>query len=113
MNLLQVNGGVPLSGHVTISGSKHSALAVLGTILLLNGKVTLENFPNISDTHHMLKIIESLGVRQCTNGSTVTLEIVNVKFTNEELWRVSKLRSSALFLGSILARIGRVVMPIP
>lgn len=113
MKELTVKGGQPLEGHVTISGSKHSALAVLGTVLLMDGKVTLENFPEISDTYHMLKIIESLGVKVDKIGSTVTLQVGSIHFTNEEMWRVGKLRSSVLFLGSILLRMGAVVLPIP
>lgn len=113
MKTLQVTGGQPLQGHVTISGSKHSALAVLGTMLLMNGKVTLENFPEISDTHHMLEIIKSLGAKVDKVSSSVTIEIGDVCYTDEEMWRVGKLRSSVLFLGSILLRTGRVILPVP
>jgi UDP-N-acetylglucosamine 1-carboxyvinyltransferase len=79
----------------------------------MKGRVTLENFPEISDTYHMLKIIESLGVTVDKVGSSVTLEVDKVNFSDEEMWRVGKLRSSVLFLGSILIRTGRVVLPIP
>lgn len=115
MQQVKVQGGVPLRGNVTLSGSKHSALAILGTILLMKGKANLKNFPDIEDTRQMLSILKSLGVsiEQDQINKYISLEIDTLKSTNEEMWRASKLRSSILFLGSILISQNNVVLPKP
>ncbi|MFX0203070.1 MAG: hypothetical protein ACFFCW_43760 [Candidatus Hodarchaeota archaeon] len=113
MQLLQIHGGKPLHGHVTLSGSKHSALAILGVAPVAKGRIELRNFPELSDTHHMVKIIESFGVNYSQNETCIELEIGNILYNEEELWRISKLRSSILFLGSMLVRTRAVSLPIP
>ena len=44
-----INGGTNLRGEVSITGAKNSAVAILPATLLVNGKCTINNLPNISD----------------------------------------------------------------
>ncbi|KAK4355366.1 hypothetical protein RND71_024337 [Anisodus tanguticus] len=60
---LIVNGGSPLSGHVTISGSKNSALPILAATLCCSGSSNLKNVPCLSDTKTMVSILQSLGAQ--------------------------------------------------
>ena len=42
-----INGGTNLRGEVSITGAKNSAVAILPATLLVNGKCTINNLPNI------------------------------------------------------------------
>ena len=51
----------PLTGTVSISGSKNAALPILAAGLLSSSPSILEGIPNLSDTHHMLTLMEHMG----------------------------------------------------
>lgn len=112
--VLRVYGGSSLKGYVNISGSKHTALAILGVLPLLRGSVELINLPGIKDVEHMLRINESLGMVASRLGDNqYFFSVGEIKYSEDELWRASQLRSSILYLGSILIRCGHVLLPIP
>ncbi len=113
-SLIRMQGGIPLKGSVNISGSKHTALAILGVLPLIHGNIKLVNLPEISDVQHMLNINESLGVSTVRLGKNeYVFSVEEINYSEEEMWRVSELRSSVLYLGSILLSCGHVLLPIP
>ncbi len=57
-----VHGGEALSGEITPSGSKNSAVAVLTASILFKTSLTIEKVPNISDINRIVTILEKLGV---------------------------------------------------
>ena len=63
MEKLVIEGGTPLKGEVVISGAKNAAVAILPAALLVDGKCTIENVPNISDVKIYCSILEELGVK--------------------------------------------------
>lgn len=58
---LVVNGGVPISGHLTPSGNKNAILPMLCATLLTDEEVTLSNAPEISDVEKILAFYRELG----------------------------------------------------
>ena len=53
---------VPLTGSVTIDGSKNATLALMAASLLSSSnQLTLEHVPKLSDIHNMKQLLESLG----------------------------------------------------
>ena len=72
---LVINGGTPLKGEVTISGAKNAAVAILPAALLINGKCTIENLPNISDVKISCKILSELGAKiEWIDTNTITID---------------------------------------
>ena len=67
MEKLVIKGGTSLKGEVTISGAKNAAVAILPAALLINGKCTIENLPNISDVKLSCKILSKLGAKIVLN----------------------------------------------
>lgn len=110
-----IRGGKPVHGAVELAGSKHSALNVLGALLLAEGHVTIDNFPRISDALHMLEIYKSFGVDSEIKDDQARIHIdpKNLKYSEKDLGRAQFLRSSILLLGSTLLRFGRVKFPKP
>ena len=102
-------------GTVDVSGSKHSALHILGAALLADGDVVIDNFPVIDDALNFLRIYESMGVAGRVTGRTAVLSVIpeKIRFDQSRLNLVERLRSSVLLLGSLLLRNHYVRMPIP
>ncbi len=112
MRYLEINGGRRLEGEVGIQGSKNSVLPMIAASILADGKVIIKNCPDISDVRKMIEILEYLGSK--CNFCNNMLEIDNSGIKEKELpQRCNELRASVVFLGAMLSRFGRVVMPYP
>ena len=61
MDKLIIEGGHSLSGHIKASGAKNSALPILASSLLLEGKLTLSNIPHLKDVTTMIEVLGSMG----------------------------------------------------
>ena len=61
MSKFIIQGGKKLEGEVKISGSKNAALPIIAATVLIKGKTTLYNVPNIQDVQTMFEIIEDIG----------------------------------------------------
>lgn len=102
-----IHGGKPLSGTVTISGSKNAAVAILPATILAKGVFILDNVPDISDISAMLEILASLGaVFSFPSKSTVKIDTRNVRQGAVSLEQSQKMRASYYFMGALLARFG-------
>jgi UDP-N-acetylglucosamine 1-carboxyvinyltransferase len=109
----RIEGGIPLRGDVTISGSKNAALPLIAGSLLCSGETVLHNVPRLNDTLAMLKTLEYLGAETSFQDGTVRIRAHNVKSKPIPAEFVSKLRGSIVLLGPMLARFGVVEMAYP
>lgn len=103
-----IEGGNKLKGTVKLSGNKNSILPCLAACLLTKEEVVIHNVPQISDVGIFLQILQRLGAETHLSDDRVKIRCKMVKnFTlPEDL--VSQLRASILFVGPLLARLGRV-----
>src|SRR5579875_584206 len=62
MDKIVVEGGVPLRGEVTVSGSKNAALPIMMAALLTPEPVTIGNVPRLRDVTTALLLLERVGV---------------------------------------------------
>jgi UDP-N-acetylglucosamine 1-carboxyvinyltransferase len=111
---LLVRPGGPLSGEVTISGAKNSALKLMAACVLAEGRYVLRNVPDISDVHDMGRLLEGMGM-QVRRREDDALEVIRgaevVPEAPYEL--VERMRASSAVLGPLLVAMGqaRVAMP--
>jgi UDP-N-acetylglucosamine 1-carboxyvinyltransferase len=114
MDEFVIEGGIPLSGAVTPSGNKNSALPLLAACLLTDEPVTLHNVPRIRDVYAMRQLIESMGTQVEDVGANswriTTRELVASQL-DPELCR--RIRASILIAGPVLARAGGLRLPPP
>lgn len=106
-NYLEIEGGIPLNGSVTISGSKNAALPILCACVLAEEKCRIENLPDIEDIHRILEILGQLGagIRKLDGGIIeIDPTTVNRHIVTPEM--ASKLRASYYMLGALLGRCG-------
>jgi UDP-N-acetylglucosamine 1-carboxyvinyltransferase len=104
MDSFLIEGGLPLSGEVTISGSKNAVLPILAATLLTSETCIIRRVPDLSDVGFMLKILQSLGAEVTRDGGTLTIRAAKISGRGDyELIR--KMRGSICILGPLLARL--------
>jgi UDP-N-acetylglucosamine 1-carboxyvinyltransferase len=111
---LEIEGGVPLSGTVTVSAAKNATLPALAAALLTSQPLVIENPPALADVTTMTRLLARLGAvvsRDPSGAMRVQVETVAGGEAPYEL--VSTMRASVLVLGPLLARTGvaRVALP--
>ena len=109
-----IHGGKPLNGHVTISGAKNAAVAILPAAVLVEGACRIENIPNISDVILVLDILETMGAKVRRLGrSTVEIDATGIHSTTVPHEMARKIRASYYFLGALLGRFGQAQVAMP
>ncbi|CAL9083027.1 unnamed protein product [Musa acuminata var. zebrina] len=112
---LVISGGGHLSGHVAISGSKNSALAVLaGALCCSGGAVEVRGVPDISDARAMVAILRSLGAQvQERGGGELAVDSTALSSAEPAADEVRKIRAGFFVLGPLVARLGEVAVALP
>ena len=114
MEKLVIKGSTPLKGEVTISGAKNAAVAILPAALLINGKCTIENLPNISDVKISCEILSKLGAKiEWIDTHTITIDATDVCQHKAPVDMTSKFRASYYLIGSLLSRCKDVEVGLP
>ncbi|SFH35957.1 UDP-N-acetylglucosamine 1-carboxyvinyltransferase [Nitrosospira sp. Nsp14] len=113
MQKLIIQGGVPLSGEVHISGAKNAALPILCASLLTNDTLSINNVPHLNDVQTMLSLLEQLGVSIVTDGDGIRLTAATLSNVVAPYEMVKTMRASILVLGPMLARAGEARVSLP
>lgn len=112
MDKLVIEGGIPLTGTVAVSGSKNAALPILMGSILLDEPVTFTNVPDLRDIRTTTRLLGLLG---CPAEFADGVVSISPGPLNPEAPYdlVKTMRASVLVLGPLLARLGeaRVAMP--
>ena len=113
MDAFKVRGGRPLSGQVTISGSKNAALPLLAACLMAEGPTRLSGVPELSDIRSMLRLLAELGCETSRDGDVLTANVTDDTKVEAGYDIVKTMRASVCVIGPMLAARGRVVFSIP
>ncbi len=110
-----ITPGEPLRGTVSISGSKNASLPILAAGLLSGTPSVFEGIPLLSDTAHMLELIADVGgTVEPLEDTTVSISLSeDAKRKNLSPEEFNRLRASFLIMGPLLARTGKVRIPLP
>ncbi len=113
MKILEIEGGIPLSGTIRIGGAKNSAVALIPACLLSNNKTTLTNVPDITDINVLCDILEYIGVSVTRASGSMVIDPAKMenKVIPDEM--SNKLRASYYFMSSLLAKYGSVSIHFP
>jgi UDP-N-acetylglucosamine 1-carboxyvinyltransferase len=113
--VLAIQGGYPLQGAVTISGSKNAALPILAATLLTRDECIVSNVPDLSDVRTMIDLLRYLGadVEHDLDAGRVRLRTRSLETTDAPSGLVGRMRASFLIAGPLLAREGRVSASTP
>ncbi len=113
MQKFVITGGNRLSGEINLQGSKNSALPIMAGTLLANGECVLKSCPVLTDVYSASRILNCLGCKcHLSSGSAIIDSSGASDFEiPDELMR--EMRSSIMFMGAILGRMGECIVSIP
>jgi UDP-N-acetylglucosamine 1-carboxyvinyltransferase len=113
MQKLSIQGGVPLSGEIRVSGAKNAALPILAAALLAESTARVSNLPRLKDVETMLALLERMGVGVSREDGAAILDARRIAepFAPYEL--VKTMRASILALGPLVARFGEARVSLP
>ena len=113
MDKIIIEGGVKLSGEVTISGAKNAALPILAAGLLGDGPLKLTNVPDLQDIHTMAKLLAFMGADVEHENGTTIIDPAKLDNPTAPYEMVKTMRASALVLGPLVARFGKARVSLP
>ena len=113
MSRLLIQGGNRLAGEVTIQGAKNSVLPVLAATILTGGEVELRRCPRLRDVEASIRILQALGCRAAWQGDNLAVDTSRMSGCAIPDALMREMRSSAIFLGAILARCGQAELCYP
>jgi len=113
MGKLVITGGKKLKGTVCVSGAKNVALKAMVAACLTDKEVVIKNIPLISDFMIMVEIIRELGGEVRIENHAAYIRVKKFKKEKISLEEAVKIRTSAMFLGPLLSRLGKAIIPNP
>ena len=113
MEYLEVKGRARLGGEIDVHGSKNSVLPILAGSVLIKGESVIHNCPDLSDVRATIDILKHLGARVTKNENTLIINAENISCSTIPENMMCRLRSSIIFLGSLVSRVGRACVYLP
>ncbi|WP_040950569.1 UDP-N-acetylglucosamine 1-carboxyvinyltransferase [Gorillibacterium massiliense] len=113
MEKLLIAGGKPLSGTVTISGAKNSAVALIPAAILAESTVILDNLPDLSDVAIYTELLEELNATVERKDDQMIIDPSALRSVHMPNGNVKKLRASYYLMGALLGRFGEAVIGLP
>lgn len=113
MQRIVIDGGKRLRGEVDIQGSKNSTLPILAATVLVKGVSVIHNCPDLSDVNAAAEILRHLGCSVKRENTTLIVDSSDILCYNIPDCLMREMRSSIVFLGSVLSRTGKAVLSAP
>jgi len=114
MDKLVIEGGVPLTGEIGVSGAKNATLPILTAALLTGEPLTVANVPHLRDVTTMLNLLAQMGVAVSMD-EKLGVELAASRITDPvaPYDLVRTMRASVLVLGPLVARCGEARVSLP
>ncbi len=114
MDKLVIQGGIPLSGEVRVSGAKNAALPILCASILTPEILRVQNLPHLRDVTTMLTLLGQMGVEVSLDEKLgVSLNAARIEQRVAPYDLVKTMRASILVLGPLVARFGEARVSLP
>ena len=113
MSALYIEGGHRLSGTVSVHGAKNSVLPILAATILSGSVSVIHNCPPLTDVDASIAILRNLGCVVTRDGTDVTVDSGPMDRCGVPERLMREMRSSVVFLGAILGRMGCAELSMP
>jgi len=113
VSVIIVNGGNSLRGTIDIQGSKNSALPIFAACLVARGVTEIRNCPKITDIDCAIRILNHLGCKTTETEDAVIIDSTYITNNDIPIELMLEMRSSVVFLGSLLGRCGEAIISKP
>ncbi len=108
-----IKGGQHLSGTVTISGAKNSAVALIPAAILSDSKVYIDNLPDIKDVQILSEILQDMGVIIEYQHGTMMIDSSKMELKSMMNNKIRELRASYYLMGALLGKFGEAKIGMP
>ncbi|MGI6374322.1 MAG: UDP-N-acetylglucosamine 1-carboxyvinyltransferase [Patescibacteria group bacterium] len=108
-----ITGGQKLSGEIAVKGAKNNAQIMIPAALLSTKTMTLRNVPLIDGVTKSLDLLQDLGATVSISDEELKINTANLSKNELNFKLADKFRTSVMFVGPILARLGKVKFPHP
>ena len=109
-----VEGGTPLHGSVRIGGAKNASFKIMIAALLADSESRILNFSHISDVQAVKEIIIQLGGTVKEAGErALFIDPSGLNSSTIDTPSASQGRFSTMFIGPLVAKFGKAVVPAP
>ena len=113
MSQIIIQGGERLEGALRVQGAKNSVLPILAATILHPGQTVLRGCPRLSDVEASIRILRHLGCRARWEGDALVVDAAPMSRWDIPDHLMREMRSSVIFLGAILARLGWAELSYP
>lgn len=108
-----IQGGLKLTGEISVAGAKNEALKIIAAAVLSEDICTIKNVPDIEDIGRLVEILQDLGASVERSDHQLIINPATINKTEPTPELIHKLRASVMFAGPLLARFGEVTMAHP
>lgn len=108
-----ITGGQKLSGEIAVGGAKNNAQIMIPVALLSTDTMIIKNVPRIDGVEKSLELMCDLGVEIKEGDHQLEINTSGLNKTELDKKIADKFRTSVMFVGPILARLGEVKFPHP
>jgi UDP-N-acetylglucosamine 1-carboxyvinyltransferase len=112
VDCIVINGGNPLKGEVSVSGSKNAALPIMVATLLADGCHKISGIPDLMDINTLAKLLTHLGAEIQFN-ENMEVKTHNISVFDAPYELVRTMRASFLVIGPLIARLGKARVSLP
>jgi len=113
MRQYRIRGRTRLAGQIAVGGAKNAVLPILAAVCLNKGKSEIHNCPRIADTFLSIEILKHIGCKVKLEGNSLYVDASNIGVIDIPKEWVEQMRSSILFMGAMLGRVGQVNIAYP
>lgn len=108
-----VQGSGPIGGRVKVQGAKNAVLPMIAAAALTEETIVLKKCPCIQDVFDMTETFEKMGGESSGQEDCLVLEGKKLHCPMIQCQAAERIRASVLFMGSVLARMGKVTICYP
>ncbi|OZC02173.1 UDP-N-acetylglucosamine 1-carboxyvinyltransferase [Rubricoccus marinus] len=120
MDKLVIQGGRPLTGQITVGGSKNTALPLMAAALLADGESKIHNMPVLQDVYTFSNVLRVTGATVAftpdddpNTPDSMRIDASNIHHPEAPYELVKKMRASFYMLGALLGRCGKAKVSLP
>lgn len=111
--VIKIEGGYNLKGHIRISGSKNSTVALIPASIMGDGIIDLYGVADLSDVESLRKILAHLKVETIKTQDKLTIDTRKIENIVLDFEEVAQLRASYYFMGALLGKYKKVTIALP
>lgn len=111
--MFRVQQSLGLQWSVTIGWSKNAALPLISAALLIPGKVTFSNVPDILDVHDFIHFYKSLWATTHFSWDMLEIDSSNVSLDTIDTSAIARTRAWIYFMAWLLSRFEKADLPFP